>query len=388
MRTSVFDADVSRRDFLRLSAGAAAVMAVGSVMPSTGWAQERAAAAAKRPLTECLTLTPEQMAKQSPMVQKGYTYLLECSKQISDRKVRAVIEEGLKQPKPKLLELFPTTAAKERLRQELTAAGYIKADVTHDQILPPAAGPQQLIQPFYAAPGSGWKSHHAYPGGLVTHVAVDMQTALGIYDAYEDIYGYRMNKELIMAAILIHDIQKTWVLQWQADGSCLPEVNVAGTGVHHILAIADAMHRELSPELIVAIACSHNHPGFAADEAQVVGWIKAAALYTGRDPVREGLLAADGQTLPLPRRQEGFMVHLGDHDYVLTAPAAGWVTAQLAQLAKTDYGMSEQDLQGRPFYMFRNYIFTQLEVLRLHQLWVERGEAGLRAAITKLIGVS
>lgn len=381
------DKEFSRKDFLRFSAAGAAALTVGALLPKLAGAQANISGASKITLKECIALTPGEMAARSPMVKKGYDYLLNMAQKVSDAKVRAIVLEGLQDPKPKLMELFSTDAAKEKVRQKLLAAAYIKEDMVYDQILPPCKSARQNVQPFYTAPGSGWKSHHAYPGGLVTHVAVDLKTALGIYDAYDDIYGYHMDRELIVSAILIHDIQKAWVLQWKADGSCLPEANIAGTGVHHVLAIADSVYRELSAELIIAIACSHNHPGWTADETQVVGWIKAACLIIDKDPIVLGLLAPDGKTLPLPRRQEGFVVHLGDHDYVMTAPASNWMVEKLSQIAAKNYNMSDADLKGRPFNSFRNYLFSQVSVKRLHQIWVEGGEGALLKAVQDVIAL-
>jgi hypothetical protein len=380
-----FDKDLDRRDFLRYSAGAAAALAVSTMVPKTGFAKSVTDNAAKISLSECVKLQPAEMAEKSAMVKKGYNYLLKCADKVTDSTVRSIAIEGLKNPVPKLMELFPSNQEKEALRVKLVDAGYLKADAVYDQFLPPCKGPNTNVQPFYTAPGSGWKSHHAYPGGLVTHVAVDMQTALGIYDSYYDIYGYHMDQQLLMSAILLHDISKTWVLQWKEDGTCLPETNIAGTGSHHILAIADAIYRNLSPELIVAIACSHVHPGWAPEEAQVVGWIKAACIITGKDPLKLGLLAADGKTLPLPRRQEGFIVHLGDHDYVLTAPCLNWMVEKLKEIAQKYYGMTQQDLNGQPFNAFRNYLYSQYSDMRLHQIWVVEGEDALVKAVSNII---
>lgn len=382
-----FDRNLDRRDFLRYSVGTATAFAVSTVIPKIGLASSITDSAKKVSLTECINLAPATMAEKSAMTKNGYDYLLKCANTVSDRNVRNICLEGLKNPVPKLMKLFPNDAAKEAVRIKLVEAGYLKSDAVYDQFLPPCKGADINTQPFYTAPGSGWKSHHAYPGGLVTHVATDMKTALGLYDAYYDIYGYHMNKELIVSAILIHDIQKTWVLQWKEDGTCLPEINVAGTGIHHILAIADSIYRELSPELVVAVACSHNHPGWAGDEAQVVGWIKAACIITGKDPINLGYLSKDGKTLPLPRRQEGFMVHLGDHDYVLTAPCLNWMVEKLREIAKKHYGMSDEDLAGKPFNAFRNYLFSQYSDMRLHQIWVEGGEEALVKAVKNIIDI-
>ncbi|WP_346352894.1 twin-arginine translocation signal domain-containing protein [Azotosporobacter soli] len=385
MAADLLTRGLNRRDFLRLTAGAAAVLTVGTGFSVSEAANQVAADSSAISLDACIKLTPAAMAERSAMVKRGYAYLLSSCDLISNAAVRSMARDGLQQPKPKLLERYPGSGDVTRLRLRLQDVGYAKAEMTDEQLFPKNEGPDRVLQAFSTAPGSGWKSHHPYPGGLVTHVAVDLKTALGIYEAYQEIYGYRMNKELIVSAILLHDIQKTWVLQWKDDGTCLPEANVAGTGVHHILGIADTMYRDAAPELVVALACSHNHPGFKADEAQVVDWIKAAAIIAGKDPVREGYLASDAATLPLPRRQEGFMVHLGDHDYVMTAPAAGWMTEKLSVIARQDYRMTESDLNGLPFNAFRSYLFSQASVKRLHQVWVENGEEGLRATVKKII---
>ena len=37
--------------------------------------------------------------------------------------------------------------------------------------------------------------------------------------------------------------------------------------------------------------------------------------------------------LPMPRRMEGFVTHLADHDWVLSVPAAQWTVDALKQVA-------------------------------------------------------
>ena len=373
-----------RRNFLKTATASAAALGVAGLMPSLAEAKPTLPAGPIS-LEECVNLTPGEMARKSAMVKTGYDYLIKSCGMIGNASWRQFALECLKNPTPKIMALYPTDVEKEAVKKELVAAGYLKSDTTYEQFLPRCAGPDRNVQSFAEAPGSGWKSHHAYPGGLVTHVAVFLKTALGIYDAYEQFYGYRMNRDLIVAAAMIHDAQKPWVFQWNADASCFPESPIAGTGSHHTLSLADAIHRKLPAELIVSIACCHMHPGFPAQEAEVVGWLKAASIMNGVDPVRLGLLAADGKTLPLPRRQEGFIAHLGDHDYVLTSPAAQWMVTKLTSIARVEYGMSDKDLEGKPFNSFRNYLFSQASVKRLHQIWVERGDDALVASVKSLV---
>lgn len=383
----IFGRNITRKDFLRYSAGSVASLAVAAnILPGkVAMAKPESISAESITLTECLGMNPSAVAKKSVMVKDSYDYLLRFSSEIKDSQLRKLSVECLKNPVPKLMELYPSEYEKRIVKQRLVDAGYLKDDVTYNQFLPPCEGPDKNVQPFEIAPGSGWKSHHAYPGGLTTHVAGFLRCVLSYYEAYNDIYGYSLNKDLLIATSLIHDAQKPWVLQWDSDWKCIPEINIAGTGSHHILAIADAIYRGMAPDFVVTLTLAHQHAGWAADEAAVVGWIKAAGILADKDPVKLGMLAPDGKTLPLPRHQEGFIAHLGDHDYVLTAPLSSWLSAKLSEIAQKEYGMSDSDLNGKPFNAFRNYLFSQGCDMHLHQVWAEKGENALREAVKKLV---
>ena len=377
--------DWNRRDFLKMSVGAAA--AVTAMTLPVGPVAAATVAGDVKPITlaECMKLDPAAMANRSIYVKNSYEYLLKSANMIADRALRETVVGYLKNPAPRLLERYPDAASRENVRQELVAAGYLKPELAVHQFLPLWSDPQKMPQPFFTAPGSGYGSHHSYPGGLSTHVAVNVKASLAFYEAYQDIYGYRMNKDIVIASQMMHDFHKPWVFQWQEDGSSLPESPIAGAGSHHVLSIAEGIYRGFAPELVVAMACAHTHPGFREDEAQVVNWLKAAAILAGQDAERYGLLAPGGETVPLPRRQEGFITHLGDHDFVLTVPAAQWLIVKLGEIARRDYGMSEADLKTRKFNQFRNYVFSQATVKALHNTWAEKGEAALAASVKALI---
>ncbi len=117
-------------------------------------------------------------------------------------------------------------------------------------------------------------------------------------------FGLKLDRDVVLASQLLHDLHKPWVFQWQADGTCRKEEPLAATGEHHVLSIAESLRRGLSPELCVAQACAHDHPGAAASEQLVVGWLKAAAVINGKDPFKAGLVEKNGKTLPMPRRME------------------------------------------------------------------------------------
>ncbi|MBQ1856344.1 MAG: TAT (twin-arginine translocation) pathway signal sequence, partial [Anaerovibrio sp.] len=209
--------------------------------------------------------------------------------------------------------------------------------------------------------------------------------ALGVFSIYEDTYGYSLNEDLLTNAILLHDNLKPWVLQWNSENRCLPEINIAGTGCHHVQEIADVMYRGLDPDLVITLADSHEHPGWKSQEDQVVGWIKAAAIIAGKDPIKEGYLDKSGETLPLPRRPEGFLVHLGDHDFVLTAPVSRWLNAEIEKMAVKEYGIAESELKSKKYNTLRNYIYSQASDMHLYQTWVDKGDKALWDAVLDVV---
>ena len=239
--------------------------------------------------------------------------------------------------------------------------------------------------PFVAGPGSGYQSHHSYPGGLITHTAANLIISLDIHDAYQKIYGYQLDRDVVIASQALHDLHKPWVFQWAADGESRTELALAGTGEHHTLGVAESIKRGLPAEIVVAQACAHDHPGFPDNEAGPVKWLSAASVLLGIDPVAKGLLAKDGQSLPQPRRMENFVCHLGDHDWVLTVPAAKWTIPVMAKIAQKHYGLSEADLKGEPFKKLRNYVFAQATIMTLYHQLSTQGEEALAKTVTSLV---
>lgn len=342
-----------------------------------------------KPITfdDCQKLTPIAMAEKSEYVMNSYNYLLKVTDEISDSTLRKMTADYLKNPVASVLQRFTSDADKEILKQQLVVAGYVKADATYDQFLPPVADPQKPAQPFYSAPGSGYMSHHAYPGGLVTHTAANVKIALGIYDAYKDVFHFAADKDIMLASEILHDMNKPWVFQWRSDYALTPQYAVAGTGSHHILSIAEAIYRGFPKEVIVAMACAHTPPYSKNDEKQIVGWIKAAAMIAGKDPVAMGLLSEQGNTLPHPLAIEGYITHLGDHDFVLTEPMSTVIIGKLSDIAKSEYGMSESDLNSAKFNAFRDYVLSQATTEGLYSVLVTKGDTALidnvKALVTK-----
>lgn len=372
---------LSRRNFLKLSASALAGLAFLN-LPQPAFASR--AGIKKVSLADC-PVDPVEVAKGSDCVQNAWSFLLETTAALKDAALRDKVQQVLTFPAPTFMQQYVTDSSIQQIYQQLLQNGLVDASkITAETLFPPGKS-DQVPQPFYSAPGSGYNSHHSYPGGLATHTAVNVTIVQGIIQTYRTIFGYEDSADTAVAGELLHDLAKPWVFQWQADGSSLPEQTIAGTGAHHIFSIAESIFREIPPAVITAQACAHNHPGTASDEAQVVHWIKAAAILAQKDPIRYGLLSPDGTTLPLPHKQAGFIVHLGDHDFVLSGPAAQQSAAMLKTVAQKEYGLQASELDGLAFHKIRNYVGAQFSFMRLQQAMSAGDPYSAAAKITKSI---
>ena len=165
---------------------------------------------------------------------------------------------------------------------------------------------------FQAACGG---DHHSYPGGLAVHAWADLLRARGIAAAYQQVYGVKLRDDWLVAAAIWHDAIKAATLPWHEDATCGPEPRIAGTGAHHVLAIAAAMVRRLPEGLVLTIASAHA-PVFENGAQQVCDWLRAASIVADGKPYR----AACPSSAP----PEAYAMNSADSDDPLTTTAAKW----------------------------------------------------------------
>jgi len=73
------------------------------------------------------------------------------------------------------------------------------------------ATPLISIEESPAAP----RKHHAYSGGLIQHTISVISIALRLSDVFEEIYGIKLSKDLVIASAILHDIFKFY--QYERD---------------------------------------------------------------------------------------------------------------------------------------------------------------------------
>jgi len=280
-------------------------------------------------------LRAAQIAAQSPFVRAQYAAVRQLANGIGDAKLRENVNALMLDPQPRYSARYATPQQRTALRDALAAQGLIKPETPVETIFPLAQGARAL--PFWAAPGSADNSHHAYPGGLLVHELFNGTMAAQFAQTYDRIYFSQRNavsRDTVVAAALYHDIMKTVVFQYEADGSFFKEGEIAGTGAHHCLSGAEAIARGHDARFVTVLLSAHAAPSLG-DEKSVVQWCRASAAIAGVDPVAYGLLARDGAGYKLAQLPpvEAFVSNLSDHDFVLSVQAAHEVVPRVDALA-------------------------------------------------------
>jgi len=166
--------------------------------------------------------------------------------------------------------------------------------------------------PLETAP-AGLSHHHNYPGGYIEHVTSTMNIALALCDSAEKIYHGKVNRDLVVAGILLHDISKTITYVKNENGS-FSSASLAEYLDHLSLATAELVRRNFPIELVHIVAAHHGRYGpisprtlealicHLADftDSRLNGEVLDAAQYLAR--------RATGQELPELSSNEAFEI--------------------------------------------------------------------------------
>lgn len=161
---------------------------------------------------------------------------------------------------------------------------------------------------------AGLSRHHSYPGGFVEHVVGTVETALTLCDVARKVYGGKVNRDLVLAGVLLHDIFKP--LTYQTEGEGYYSTTALGERLDHLTLVTAELIRRNFPLDLIHIVCAH-HRGEAgpmwprtvealichlADQAdsQLNGEVLRAAKYLSR--------RAGGEELPLLTSKEAFEI--------------------------------------------------------------------------------
>ncbi|MFT4076167.1 MAG: hypothetical protein QM647_11620 [Asticcacaulis sp.] len=308
-----------------------------------------------------------------------YRQLIVAARHLDDRALREATLDGLSSQTCIQHRARLSPDDKAEIIHTLIASGFVSADPSVPEGVFPAVRDEgsacpRLLQDFTAAPGGNTGSHHDWPGGLVAHEAFNLKVAMALTRLYRQEGGETIDPDTVSAAVLWHDWAKALIFTWKPDGSLPEEVQIAGTGAHHILGLAETLSRGLPPEVVVAQACAHN-----ADQVRVLNWIRAAAIIARTPPEVVARLEAQAKAGP---SRACLIDNAADANWVHAEAAVHSADGALREEA-AHFGYDPDD-QARYRTAYRNPVLRELGADRLQALRQTRGEAGVRRALESL----
>jgi len=149
---------------------------------------------------------------------------------------------------------------------------------------------------------AGLSHHHCYPGGFLEHVVSVTNLALAMCDSVERIYHGKVNRDLVIAGALLHDIFKPATYVANKNGG-YKSTRLAEYLDHLSLATSELVRRGFPLELVHIVAAHHGEYGpirprtvealvcYLADlaDSRLDGEVLSAATYLARKAVGQEL---------------------------------------------------------------------------------------------------
>jgi putative nucleotidyltransferase with HDIG domain len=107
---------------------------------------------------------------------------------------------------------------------------------------------------------AGLSHHHCYPGGYVEHVVSTANLALALCNSVEKVYHGKVNRDLVLAGVLLHDIFKPLTYTVNEDGG-YGTTGLADYMDHLSIVISELVRRGFPLELIHVVSAHHGEYG-------------------------------------------------------------------------------------------------------------------------------
>lgn len=107
---------------------------------------------------------------------------------------------------------------------------------------------------------AGRSHHHSYLGGYIEHVVSASNIALAMCDSVEKVYHGKVNRDLVIAGMLLHDIYKPATYEVNKDGS-YGSAPLADFLDHLSIATTELVRRGFPLELVHIISAHHGEYG-------------------------------------------------------------------------------------------------------------------------------
>ena len=103
---------------------------------------------------------------------------------------------------------------------------------------------------------AGAYMHHAYVGGLLEHTVAVTRLAITLCDLVEEVYGGEVNRDLVLAGALLHDVMKCHVYTPSEHGGYAS--SPLGDRIDHLSLLVAEMYKRGFPVDLIHVAASHH----------------------------------------------------------------------------------------------------------------------------------
>lgn len=107
---------------------------------------------------------------------------------------------------------------------------------------------------------AGLSHHHCYPGGYIEHIISTANIALSLCDSVEKVYHGKVNRDFVIAGVLLHDIFKPVTYAVNENGSYSP-TKLADSMDHLSLVISELVRRNFPLDIIHIVSAHHGDYG-------------------------------------------------------------------------------------------------------------------------------
>jgi len=121
------------------------------------------------------------------------------------------------------------------------------------------SGKKYANLPLEVSP-AGLSHHHSYKGGYIEHVVSSTEIAFAMCNSVEKIYGGKVNRDLVIAGLLLHDIFKPVTYTANKNGS-YGKTDLADYMDHLSIVIAELVRRNFPLEVIHIVSAHHGEYG-------------------------------------------------------------------------------------------------------------------------------
>ncbi len=169
---------------------------------------------------------------------------------------------------------------------------------------------------------AGLSHHHCYPGGYIEHIVSTANIALAMCNSVEKVYRGKVNRDFVIAGVLLHDVFKPVTYAVNENGRYIP-TGLADYMDHLSLVISELVRRSFPLELVHIVSAHHGDYGpirphtiealicHLADltDSRLNGEVLNAATYLTRKAVGEelhGLTSKEAFEIVYSKKSEGW----------------------------------------------------------------------------------